>query len=87
MPGRRYVGAVAALSVLALSGCATTTPDVIVRTVETVCPARAPEPLPCPMEMEGDTLGATIETLRRRGECLDGRVAAWETTYATCRAE
>lgn len=87
MSGRRHLEAIAALSVLALSGCVPTTPDVIVRTQTLVCPASPPEPLPCPAVVEGDTLGATIETLRERGECLAGRVETWETLYASCATD
>jgi len=68
---------------LALTAC-TPKPEIIVRTVSVVCPRRAPEPLPCPVATEGDTLGATIETLRRQVECMDRRVEAWEDGHAAC---
>ena len=88
MPRRRHVGALAALPVLfavALTGCATFgDPDVFVRTKTLVCPSLPPESLLCPVVTDGDTLGATIETLRRRGECLDDRVKTWEASYTTC---
>ena len=86
MPGRRHVGAFAALPILALSGCVPP-PEVVVRTQTLVCPASRPAALPCPVEVEGDTLGAVVETLRERGACLQDGLDAWEAVYAACRSD
>ena len=85
MPRARRVAAAAALPVLLTLTACVPEPEIIVRTVEVVCPPRPPEALPCPVAMEGDTLGATIETLRRRVECMDERVKAWEDGWAGCQ--
>ena len=87
MPRRRHLGAAAALPLLAaLSGCTAlfSEPDVLVRTREVACPPRPPETRPCPALREGDTLGAQIETLRRRAECLESRDEAWHGAWSDC---
>ena len=85
MSRRIYVVAAPALPLLALTGCAAAPePDVIVRSVEVVCPSAPPARLHCPPAVEGETLGVTLETLRHQAQCLGERVEAWEEAWEVC---